>query len=71
MEGREKPHTHKYKEITNDWNYDTSCMLMSLPVQDLENFKRLTFVTQSVHFIEFGIPMKLFRPIKMFKLNLQ
>jgi hypothetical protein len=38
----------KYKEITNDWDYDASCMLTSLPVWDLENFKRLIFVAQSV-----------------------
>jgi hypothetical protein len=38
----------KYKAITNDWNYDTSCMLTSLPVWDLEIFKRLVFVVQSV-----------------------
>jgi hypothetical protein len=48
MEGIEKPHTDKYKEITNDWNYDAGCTLTSLPVWDLENFKRLIFVVQSV-----------------------
>jgi hypothetical protein len=48
MEGREKPHTGKYTEITNDWNYDASCTLTSLPVWDLENFKLLIFVAQSV-----------------------
>jgi hypothetical protein len=48
MEGREKPHMFKYKAITNDWNYDASCMLTLLPVWDLENFKRLVFVVQSV-----------------------
>jgi hypothetical protein len=46
MEGREKPHTKKYKEITNDWNYDASCMLMSLQDWDLENFKPLISVAQ-------------------------
>lgn len=30
MEDIEKPHTEKYKEIVNDWNYDISCMLISL-----------------------------------------
>jgi hypothetical protein len=35
MEGREKPHMDKYKEITNDWNYDTSCMLTLLPVWNI------------------------------------
>jgi hypothetical protein len=43
MEGREKPHTDKYKKITNDWNYDASCTLTSLLVSDLENLKNLTF----------------------------
>jgi hypothetical protein len=38
----------KYKAITNDRNYDASCTLTSLPVWDLENFKRLVFVVQSV-----------------------
>jgi hypothetical protein len=48
MEGIEKPHTNEYKEITNNWNYDASCTLTSLPVWDLENFKRLIFVVQTV-----------------------
>jgi hypothetical protein len=39
----------KYKEITNDWNYDVSCMLTSLLVWDLKNFKCLIFFAQSVH----------------------
>jgi hypothetical protein len=52
MGGIEKPHTDKYKEITNDWNYDTSCTVTSLPVWDLENFKRLIFVVQSVQYIQ-------------------
>jgi hypothetical protein len=49
MEGTEKPLMYKYKEITNGWNYDASCTLTSLPVWDLENFKCLVFVVQSVH----------------------
>jgi hypothetical protein len=49
MEGREKPHMVQYKAITNDWNYDASRTLTSLPVWDIENFKRLVFVVQSVH----------------------
>jgi hypothetical protein len=53
MEGIEKPHTDKYKEITNNWNYDASCTLTSLPVWDLQNFKRLVFVVLSVY-----IPMR-------------
>jgi hypothetical protein len=48
MEGVEKPHTDKYKQITNDWFYIASCSLTSLPVWDLENFKRLVFVVQIV-----------------------
>jgi hypothetical protein len=32
MEDRENPQTEKYMEITNDWNYDPSCTLTSLPV---------------------------------------
>jgi hypothetical protein len=48
MEGTEKPHMDKYKEIMNDWNYDASCRLPSFLVSDLENFKHLNFVAQSV-----------------------
>jgi hypothetical protein len=48
MEGIEKPHTDKYKEITNNWNYDANCTVTSLPVWDFENFKRLIFAVQSV-----------------------
>jgi hypothetical protein len=48
MESREKPHAVKYKANTNAWNYDASCTPTSLPVWDLENFKRLVFVVQSV-----------------------
>jgi hypothetical protein len=55
MEGIEKPYADKYKEITNDWNYDASCTLTSLPVWDLENFKRLIFVVQSVHTVTTGL----------------
>jgi hypothetical protein len=52
MEGIGKPHTSKYNEITNNWNYDASCTLTSLPVWDLENFRCLVFVVQSVHVSE-------------------
>jgi hypothetical protein len=51
MEGRKKPHTDKYKEITNDWNYDASCTLTSLSVSNLENLKSLIFVAQSSLYI--------------------
>jgi hypothetical protein len=30
------------------WNYDASCTLTSLPVWDLQNFKHLIFVAQSI-----------------------
>jgi hypothetical protein len=49
MEGIEKPHTDKHKEITNDWNYVARRTLPSVPVWDFENFRRLIFVVQSVH----------------------
>jgi hypothetical protein len=49
MDDREKSHTDKYKEIANDWNCDASCTLTSLPLSDLENFKLLSFVAQSIH----------------------
>jgi hypothetical protein len=48
MEGREKPLSVKYKEITNDWNYDIRYTHTSLPVWDLENLEQLIFVVQSV-----------------------
>jgi hypothetical protein len=51
MEDIEKPHI-KHKEITNDWNYNASCTLTSLPVWDLENFKHFVFVAQTVQMYE-------------------
>jgi hypothetical protein len=48
MEGGEKPHINKYKEIMNDWNYDANCTLTSLLFLKLENFKHLISVAQSV-----------------------
>jgi hypothetical protein len=60
MEGREKPHTDKYKEIMNNWNYDASCMLTSLPVWDLKNLKHLIFVAPSVQY--WGLLLKGFLP---------
>jgi hypothetical protein len=51
MKGREKPHVYKYKEIMNNWNYDASCMLTSLPVSDVEHFEQLVFVAQSVQHV--------------------
>jgi hypothetical protein len=47
MKGREKTHMGRYK-ITNDWNYDASCMLAPLLVWDFGNFKCLIFAAQSV-----------------------
>jgi hypothetical protein len=52
MEFREKPHTDKYRGITNDLNYVASCTPMSPPVWDLEYFDRLIFVAQSVQYLE-------------------
>jgi hypothetical protein len=48
MEGLEKPLTSKYK-IMNEWKYVASCVLTSLPVWDLGNFKCLSFVVQTAH----------------------
>jgi hypothetical protein len=48
MEGTEKPHMDKYKEIMNDWNHGTSCMQTSLLVSDLKNFQCLISVVQCV-----------------------
>jgi hypothetical protein len=48
MEGWEKPNTEKYTEIKNDWNYDSQCIVTSFMVWNLENFRFLSFVSQSV-----------------------
>lgn len=48
MEGRERPHTNKYNDITNDLSYDASCTLTTLPVCELQNFERLISVVQGV-----------------------
>jgi hypothetical protein len=32
MEGEEKSHTDKYREIMHDWNCDCSCTLTPFPV---------------------------------------
>jgi hypothetical protein len=48
MEGIKKPHMDKCKDIMNEWNYDARCTPTSLLVWDLENFKCLIFVAQSV-----------------------
>ena len=49
MEGREEPHMDKYKEVTKDWNIDTSCMCASLTVSISGNINCLTSVTECVH----------------------
>jgi hypothetical protein len=33
----------------NSWNYDGSCILTELPVQDFENIRHLCFAAQSAH----------------------
>jgi hypothetical protein len=38
----------KDKEITDNWSYDVSCKLTSLPVWDLKNFKCMIFVSHSI-----------------------
>jgi len=38
MEGREEPNMDKYKEVMKDWNFDASCMCVSLPVSISGNF---------------------------------
>jgi hypothetical protein len=43
MEGIEKPHTNKYKEIRNYWIYDSSSTVTPLPVWNLENVKLFVF----------------------------
>jgi hypothetical protein len=48
VEGREKSHMDKHKEIMNDKNYDANCLLTSLLVSDLENFKHVISFAQSV-----------------------
>jgi hypothetical protein len=55
VEGIGNPDTDKYKKLTNNWNYDASCTVTSLPVWDFENFKRLNFVVQSLHETSSGL----------------
>ena len=38
----------KYNDITNDWNYDASNMLTSLPAEDLKTSGTSLAVTQCV-----------------------
>jgi hypothetical protein len=44
----EKPRVEKYRGIMNDWYGDTTCVFTSHLVWNLENFKHLFFVVQSV-----------------------
>jgi hypothetical protein len=48
MEGIQKSYMDKYKEIMSDCNYEASRTLTSVLVWDLENFKHLILVAQSV-----------------------
>jgi hypothetical protein len=58
MEGRQKPHMEKYKETTNDWNYDANCMLTSLLVSHLENFLCLILLHRVYQMTWTGILVK-------------
>jgi hypothetical protein len=51
MKDRGKPHTNKYSEIMNDWNYEARCMLTSLLVWGFVNCKLLILVAQSVLYL--------------------
>jgi hypothetical protein len=44
VEGREKSHNGKIKEIVDDKDYDASCTLTPVPVLDFGNVKCLMFV---------------------------
>jgi len=48
MEGTEKPHMHKYKEITNARHWDTTYVITSLPFSHLDNIKCFISTMQSV-----------------------
>jgi len=47
MEGTEKPHTHKYKEITNARHWDTTYVITSLPFSHLDNIKCISSAVQN------------------------
>jgi len=51
MEGRKKTHTRKYDGITNDWNYEAVCPLISFHVTDLEKFKCFVLAVERVYFL--------------------
>jgi hypothetical protein len=46
-----KAKKEKYRKIMTEWNYDGRCTFTSLLAWDLENFKYLIFVAQSVQII--------------------
>jgi hypothetical protein len=48
MEGTGKLHMDKYKEVVNDWNFNASCVLTSLPVMEIDSFLLLIFVVWNV-----------------------
>jgi len=50
MSGRQRrQHTGRYREIMNDWYCDSSYMIMSTALWNLENFRCLIFVVECVH----------------------
>jgi hypothetical protein len=49
MEAGENQNMGKYKEIMNDGNYGSTCLLTPHPVLDVENFKCLIFVAYCLH----------------------
>lgn len=48
---------YRQQEIINDWIYDASCMPVTLPVLNLENFRHLAFVAS----IQLNIPVIFFQ----------
>jgi hypothetical protein len=51
--------TYKHKDIMNDWNYNTSCKLTSLPFSNLENFKQFIFVVLCTNLTKLSSPLIL------------
>lgn len=58
MENIGKPHSDQCKEITNDWHYDASYMLTSLPVWYIENLKLIIFAVHSVQTLVHNLKYK-------------
>lgn len=46
MEGGGNPYMDRYMKVLNDWNYVDSCVVASLLVWHLENFRHMIFVAQ-------------------------